>query len=157
MELILTADRLGAVDAERAGLVSKVFPVDQVVNEAVKTAEKIASFSKVTSAMCKEAVNKGMWYKLCVGLLFLRYLVLSKHKFEADWLCLFYAFIAILWYLWWFCSNFFSVWAIPIRRTSLWKEAVPCLICNCKYSIRLNCNWFRPVFCNTKMDINWNN
>ena len=40
-----------------SGLVSKVFPVDQLVNEAIKTAEKIAFHSKVTVAMAKEAVN----------------------------------------------------------------------------------------------------
>ncbi|KAJ8319299.1 hypothetical protein KUTeg_004390 [Tegillarca granosa] len=57
MEMILTANRMNAKDAESAGLVSKVFPVDQTVNEAIKTAEKISEFSKVTVAMCKEAVN----------------------------------------------------------------------------------------------------
>ena len=39
------------------GLVSKIFPVDQLVDEAIKTAEKISSYSKITTAMCKEAVN----------------------------------------------------------------------------------------------------
>jgi len=33
--------------------------VDQLVDEAVKTAEKISSFSKLTAAMCKETVNAG--------------------------------------------------------------------------------------------------
>ncbi len=42
-----------------AGLVSKVFPPDQLVDEAVKTAEKIASNSKLAVIMAKEAVNKG--------------------------------------------------------------------------------------------------
>ena len=36
-----------------------MFPVDQVVDEAIKTAEKISSFSKIAIAMCKEAVNAG--------------------------------------------------------------------------------------------------
>ena len=40
-----------------AGLVSKVVPVDKLVDEAVKTAEKIAGFSKIIVALCKEAVN----------------------------------------------------------------------------------------------------
>ena len=40
------------------GLVSKVFPPDQLVNEAIKTAEKIAKNSKLIVMMAKEAVNK---------------------------------------------------------------------------------------------------
>ena len=40
------------------GLVSKVFPPDQLVNEALKTAEKIAKNSKLIVMMAKEAVNK---------------------------------------------------------------------------------------------------
>lgn len=42
------------------GLVSKIFPVDQLVTEAVKCGEKIASNSKLVSAMAKEAVNAGL-------------------------------------------------------------------------------------------------
>lgn len=41
------------------GLVSKICPVDQLVTEAVKCGEKIASNSKLVSAMAKEAVNAG--------------------------------------------------------------------------------------------------
>ena len=46
---------------------SKVFPVDQLVDEAVKTAEKISSYSKIATAMCKEAVNAGQ-YTVAEGL-----------------------------------------------------------------------------------------
>lgn len=42
------------------GLVSKICPVDQLVSEAVKCGEKIASNSKLVSAMAKEAVNAGV-------------------------------------------------------------------------------------------------
>lgn len=42
------------------GLVSKIFPVDQLVPEAIKCGEKIASNSKLVSAMAKEAVNAGL-------------------------------------------------------------------------------------------------
>ena len=55
--LLLSGDRLSAQDAERLGLVSKVCPVDQLVEQAVKLGEKIASMSQVASAMAKEAVN----------------------------------------------------------------------------------------------------
>ncbi|KAL8582097.1 hypothetical protein ACOMHN_004017 [Nucella lapillus] len=57
MEMILTGDRMSALDAEKAGLASKVVPAAQLVEEAVKTAEKITGFSKLTAALCKEAVN----------------------------------------------------------------------------------------------------
>ncbi|KAH9503980.1 putative enoyl-CoA hydratase, mitochondrial [Bulinus truncatus] len=59
MEMVLTGNRISAQEAEKSGLVSKVFPADQVVSEAVRTAEKIASFSKTIVAMCKESVNTG--------------------------------------------------------------------------------------------------
>ena len=50
-------ERMSAQEAERAGLVSKVFPTEELVNEAVKLGEKIAGMSKVAIAMAKEAVN----------------------------------------------------------------------------------------------------
>lgn len=41
------------------GLVSKVFPAEELVNEAIKTAEKISSLSKIAVQIAKEAVNTG--------------------------------------------------------------------------------------------------
>ena len=41
------------------GLVSKVFPAEELVNEAIKTAEKISSLSKIAVQIAKEVVNTG--------------------------------------------------------------------------------------------------
>ena len=41
------------------GLVSKVFPADELVNEAIKTAEKISDLSKIAVQIAKEAINTG--------------------------------------------------------------------------------------------------
>lgn len=53
----LPGERMSAQEAEKAGLVSKVFPVEELVDEAVKLGEKIAGMSKVAVAMAKETVN----------------------------------------------------------------------------------------------------
>ncbi|KAG7236344.1 hypothetical protein INR49_001041 [Caranx melampygus] len=49
------------------GLVSKIYPVDQLVSEAVKCGEKIAANSKLVSAMAKEAVNAAFELTLAEG------------------------------------------------------------------------------------------
>jgi enoyl-CoA hydratase len=68
MEMILTGNRINAQEAKEAGLVSKVYPIDHVVNEAVKLAEKIASQSPLIVQMAKEAVNKAFEMTLKEGL-----------------------------------------------------------------------------------------
>lgn len=57
MEMILTGRMMDAVEAERANLVSRVVPVADLLPEALKLAEKIASLSAPSVAMAKEAVN----------------------------------------------------------------------------------------------------
>ncbi|XP_045147348.1 enoyl-CoA hydratase, mitochondrial isoform X2 [Echinops telfairi] len=59
MEMVLTGDRISAQEAKQAGLVSKVFPVETLVEEAIRCAEKIASNSKIVVAMAKESVSAG--------------------------------------------------------------------------------------------------
>ncbi|CAN7937611.1 unnamed protein product, partial [Ixodes hexagonus] len=68
MEMMLTGNQITAAEADRYGLVSKVFPTDQLVNEAVKLGEKIASFSQVSIALCKESVNHSFETTLQEGL-----------------------------------------------------------------------------------------
>ncbi|ORX98568.1 enoyl-CoA hydratase mitochondrial precursor [Basidiobolus meristosporus CBS 931.73] len=73
MEIVLAGTwNLTAQEAERAGLVSKVFPADQLVDEAVKTGEVIASYSQPMVQMAKEAVNQAFEVPLANGLLFER-------------------------------------------------------------------------------------
>jgi len=61
---------LSAQDAEKAGLVSKVVPSAETVSTALKTAEKIASYSKISAAMAKESVNAAFELSLREGLHF---------------------------------------------------------------------------------------
>ena len=70
MELILTGDFMGAEEAAARGLVSRVVPADQTVEEAMKIARKIATKSKPTVVMAKEAVNQAYESSLQQGLLF---------------------------------------------------------------------------------------
>lgn len=59
MEMVLTGNRIKAQEAYQIGLVSAVFPPDQLVEQAVKTAETIASHSRIVVQLAKEAVNTG--------------------------------------------------------------------------------------------------
>ncbi|NP_001004529.1 enoyl-CoA hydratase, mitochondrial [Danio rerio] len=67
MEMVLTGDRISAQEAKQSGLVSKIFPVDQLVPEAIKCGEKIAGNSKLVSAMAKESVNAAFELTLAEG------------------------------------------------------------------------------------------
>ncbi len=77
MEMILTARMMDAAEAERANLVSRVVPADQLLAEAVKIGEKIASLSAVSVAMAKEAVNAAFESTLTEGVRTERRLFLS--------------------------------------------------------------------------------
>ncbi len=77
MDMILTARMMDAAEAERANLVSRVFPPDQLVAEAIKIAEKIASLSPVSVSMAKQAVNRAFETSLIEGVRYERALFLS--------------------------------------------------------------------------------
>ncbi len=72
MEMILTARLMDAEEAERAGLVSRVVPKDEVVSEAIKVASRIAELSRPAVMMAKEAVNRAYETTLREGVLFER-------------------------------------------------------------------------------------
>ena len=68
MEMNLTGIPITAQEALSHGLVSKVFPVDSVVDEAVKTADVIAGHSKLIVQMAREATNASFESNLAEGL-----------------------------------------------------------------------------------------
>ena len=72
MEMCLTGNMITAEEAEKSGLVSKVFPADKVVGEAIKLGEKISTFSPLIVRLCKEAVNTAYESTLQEGLKFER-------------------------------------------------------------------------------------
>ena len=72
MDMCLTARMMGAEEAERAGLVSRVVPADKLLDEALDAATKIASFSLPVVVMIKESVNRAFESSLQEGLLFER-------------------------------------------------------------------------------------
>jgi enoyl-CoA hydratase len=72
MEMCLTARRIGAEEAERCGLVARVIPADKLLEEALATAEKIASYSLPVVMMVKESINRAYEGSLSEGLLFER-------------------------------------------------------------------------------------
>ena len=82
MDMILTGRFIGAEEAERSGLVSRVVPAADVVDEALKAAEVIASKSRPVAMLAKEAVNAAFETGLGQGVLFERRLFHSLFATE---------------------------------------------------------------------------
>lgn len=72
MDMCLTGRMMDAAEAERSGLVSRVVPAGDLVEEALKAAAKIADFSLPSVMMAKEAVNRAFETTLAEGLRFER-------------------------------------------------------------------------------------
>ncbi|MEU9710966.1 enoyl-CoA hydratase [Streptomyces sp. NPDC047967] len=72
MELCLTGRTMDAVEAERAGLVSRIVPADELLPEALKAAGTVAAMSKPVAMMAKEAVNRAFETTLTEGIRFER-------------------------------------------------------------------------------------
>lgn len=67
MDLCLTARMMDAAEAERAGLVSRVVPLDKLMAEAIDAATVIAAMSQPVVMMIKDAVNRAYETTLSEG------------------------------------------------------------------------------------------
>ena len=72
MDMCLTGRMMDADEAERSGLVSRVVPLAGLMDDAMKTAAKIASMSLPALMMVKESVNRAYETTLAEGVLFER-------------------------------------------------------------------------------------
>ncbi|UYM06015.1 enoyl-CoA hydratase [Solicola gregarius] len=72
MDLCLTGRMMDADEAERSGLVARVVPADDLLDDASKVAAKIASMSQVAAKAAKEAVNRAYESTLTEGVRFER-------------------------------------------------------------------------------------
>lgn len=72
MEMCLTGRMMNADEAERTGLVSRVLPVADLMDEAIKTAEIMARLSRPALYMIKESINRAFETSLREGILFER-------------------------------------------------------------------------------------
>jgi enoyl-CoA hydratase len=72
MEMCLTGRMMDAAEAERSGLVAKVVPAAELVDEAVKTAEAIAAMAPLAALATKEMVNAAFETTLQQGVVFER-------------------------------------------------------------------------------------
>jgi enoyl-CoA hydratase len=72
MEMCLTGRMMGAEEAERSGLVARVVPAAELLDDALRTAETIASMSLPVAMMTKETVNRADEVTLSEGIRFER-------------------------------------------------------------------------------------
>ncbi len=82
MEMCLTGRMMDAVEAESAGLVARVIAADELLDEAMKTASKIAGMSTPVAMMTKESVNQAFETTLAQGILFERRLFHSAFALD---------------------------------------------------------------------------
>lgn len=82
MDMCLTGRMMDAAEAERSGLVSRVVPAGELIEEVLKAAAKIADFSLPAVMMNKEAVNRSYEVTLAEGLRFERRVFHSMFALE---------------------------------------------------------------------------
>ena len=72
MDMALTGRMMDAVEAERAGLASRVVPLDKLMDEALGAALQISDFSQIAVMAAKESVNRSFEGTLADGIMFER-------------------------------------------------------------------------------------
>ena len=82
MDMVLTGRMMDAAEAERAGLVSRVVPVEKLMEEALSAATKIAGQSLLAVMMNKELVEAALETTLATGVAMERRLFHSLFAFE---------------------------------------------------------------------------
>ena len=82
MDMCLTARMMDAQEALRSGLVSRVVPVDKLMEEAMAVADRIAAYSLPVVMMIKESINRAHETSLAEGILFERRLFHSQFALE---------------------------------------------------------------------------
>ncbi|MGI9412029.1 MAG: enoyl-CoA hydratase [Hyphomicrobiales bacterium] len=82
MEMCLTGRMMDAEEAERSGLVSRVIPAAELLDQTLETASRIAELSLPSLMMTKEAVNRAYETTLSEGVRFERRLFHSMFALE---------------------------------------------------------------------------
>ncbi|HEX7220858.1 MAG TPA: enoyl-CoA hydratase [Burkholderiales bacterium] len=82
MDLCLTARMMDAQEAERAGLVSRVVPLEKLMEEALGVADKVANYSLPVVMMIKESINRAYETSLAEGVLYERRVFQSQFSLE---------------------------------------------------------------------------
>jgi enoyl-CoA hydratase len=82
MDLCLTARMMDAQEAERAGLVSRVVPLEKLMDEALAVADKVANYSLPVVMMIKESINRAYETSLAEGTLYERRVFQSQFALE---------------------------------------------------------------------------
>jgi enoyl-CoA hydratase len=72
MDMALTGRLMDAAEAERAGLVSRIVPVDKLMEEALGAALMICDFSQLATMATKESINRAFESGLSDGVMFER-------------------------------------------------------------------------------------
>ena len=82
MDMCLTGRMMDAEEAERSGLVSRIVPAADLMEETMKVAERIAAMSRPATVMAKESVNRAYETTLAEGVRFERRLFHSTFSTE---------------------------------------------------------------------------